>query len=171
LLQNGGGLITALTFFDNDDGDIGVLISSLQINLSTTFRGPDALSPVFAENVGSDETVVLGPRQFLFVEVPGQAYTLHLDRPFFYDPSVGNLLLDVRNLAGGSGPVLGSLVVANYPGDSSSNVRGDVSSAIGTAFTDGVSTRFTVTPVPEPAALTLLMAGGMLMAWRFQRRR
>jgi hypothetical protein len=67
------------------------------------------LSATFANNVGADDTVVFsgplslssaftgpsaGPKDFDIV--------ITLQTPFLYDPSAGNLLLDVRNFSGGT---------------------------------------------------------------------
>jgi hypothetical protein len=83
-------------------------LSKIQINLSTTVKGPGTLSKTFATNVGDDEAVVYsgelplsstfsgtdgGPKDFDIV--------VTLQTPFTYDPAAGNLLLDVRNYSGG----------------------------------------------------------------------
>ncbi len=82
-------------------------ISNLQINLSTTSVEPNQLNRVFAQNVGVNDTVVFqgpltvssrfqgpasGPKEFDII--------ISLTNPFFYDPSRGNLLIDVRNASG-----------------------------------------------------------------------
>jgi plastocyanin len=84
-------------------------IPNLQINLSTTAAQANQLSATFAQNVGTNDTVVFqgpitvssrftgpagGPKEFDIV--------FPLSTPFNYDPSRGNLLLDVRNLSGSS---------------------------------------------------------------------
>src|SRR6185437_8721196 len=66
---------------------------TLQINLSTTQSPVGGLSTNFSENVGSNDTIVLGPTQIVF---PVETSRLFFDRPFRYDPTQGNLLLDVR---------------------------------------------------------------------------
>jgi hypothetical protein len=83
-------------------------LSDIQINLSTTLAPPDGLSWTFADNVGPDDTIAFsgpmtlssadrgpreGPKDFDIV--------IDLQTPFLYDPSAGNLLLDVRNFSGG----------------------------------------------------------------------
>jgi hypothetical protein len=83
-------------------------LTNVQINLSTTKRPSNSLSKTFASNVGSDETVVSsgalalssafsgpdgGPKDFDII--------ITLKTPFWYDPSAGNLLIDVRNFSGG----------------------------------------------------------------------
>jgi hypothetical protein len=82
-------------------------ISNVQINLSTTSLARGGLSTTFAANVGADDTVVFsgslslssaftgppeGPKDFDIV--------INLQTPFLYDPTAGNLLLDVRNFSG-----------------------------------------------------------------------
>jgi hypothetical protein len=80
-----------------------------QLNLSTTLTQPGHMSSRFADNLGSNDTVVFrgalplssefagpvgGPKAF-DIEIP-------LQTPFSYDPAAGNLLLDVRNYIGSS---------------------------------------------------------------------
>ncbi len=90
-------------------GPFNVTLHDIQINLSTTQRTPTSLSTIFADNIGPDDTVVVprgtltlsssftgpsgGPKAFDIV--------IRLTTPFLYDPSQGNLLLEVRNFVGG----------------------------------------------------------------------
>jgi hypothetical protein len=90
-------------------GSFSATLADVQINLSTTHSGPNSLSTTFTNNIGPDDTVVFprgplalsslatgpvgGPKAFDIV--------ITLARPFFYDPTLGNLLLEVRNFAGG----------------------------------------------------------------------
>ena len=84
-------------------------IPNLQINLSTTSVEPDHLNGTFAQNVGTNDTVVFqgpltvssrfvgpanGPKEFDII--------IPLTTPFLYDPSHGNLLIDFRNASGSS---------------------------------------------------------------------
>lgn len=90
-------------------GPFNVTLHDIQINLSTTHRTPSSLSTVFADNVGPDDTVVVprGPLTLssLFTGPSGgpKAFdvVVTLTTPFLYDPSQGNLLLEVRNFVGG----------------------------------------------------------------------
>lgn len=83
-------------------------LSHVRIQLSTTTRTPQTLSLTFAENAGADVVTVFdgelalssadsgpegGPKAFDIV--------IPLQQPFWYDPSRGGLLLDVRNFSGG----------------------------------------------------------------------
>jgi hypothetical protein len=140
-------------------------LPSIQIDLSTTAKAPDALSPIFAQNVGADDRVVLsGP---LSIRAPGPSlgWDVHipLTHPFFYLPSSGNLLLDVRNFGGGSTTYFDAQVtvgdsvaaVQAYTGDGT----GSVDSTTGLPHTGGLVTLFEVTPVPEPSPRSLLLLG------------
>jgi hypothetical protein len=103
----GGWAIDILFRGDATNGtQSGVDMPSVQVNLSTTQRGPDELSAVFFDNRGPDDTVVFagslqtgllgghrqGPEVWAF-EIP-------LSKLFFYNPAAGNLLIDVRVLQG-----------------------------------------------------------------------
>lgn len=58
-----GGMVYGVAF--RVDAWLGIgfdeIIPNIQLNLSTTSRGPDGLSVVFDQNIGSNDTVVLGP--------------------------------------------------------------------------------------------------------------
>src|SRR5437867_7619612 len=102
-----GIIITGLRFRVDESGHgFTTTISNIQINLSTIANMPDSLSPVFAANTGNDERTVFGrgplsirsgfPSAGLFeISIP-------LATPFYYQPTAGNLLMDVRNFSGGT---------------------------------------------------------------------
>jgi hypothetical protein len=83
------------------------LVTNLQVNLSTSLKTPDNLSAAFAENIGKDETLVFGPRNYIppgstnptcpNPQFFGSGQELDLDTPFYYDPAGGNLLMDLRH--------------------------------------------------------------------------
>jgi len=103
----GGGLIRAIAFRGHGPGiPFAGAIPQLQVYLSTTSRDPDDLSSTFADNVGPDDTQVFsGPyqAQVTFNGDPANfEVVITFSTPFFYDPSKGNLLLDVHNLQGGT---------------------------------------------------------------------
>jgi hypothetical protein len=92
--------------------------------------------------------------------------------PFAYDPSVGNLLLDVRRYTDPSATVFFDYV--DSIGDSVSrvytnqNIPAGVNSPSGVVHTGGLVTQFTFAPVPEPSSLALsgLMVAGLLAVSR-----
>jgi hypothetical protein len=155
---SGPQLITQIAF--RPDGPNGFPFSStianIQFNLSTTNAAIDGLSLIFADNVGSDDTVVFsgslslssadtgppeGPKAFDIV--------INLQVPFLYDPSAGNLLLDVRNISGGNTTTFDAEVTSGDPVSRTSTFFGNVNSPTADfADTLGLVTQFTITPAP-----------------------
>ena len=162
-ISSNGALITQIFFRLDCVRKFGVArATNVQINLSTTLKAPDNLSPVFAENIGADDTVVSGPGE---VPLPGPFEFgcpipfdngIVLSTPFFYSPSRGNLLLDVRNFSAGSyfpppeDPPL-KMDAANIPGDSVSRVYAESVTATNATRVDttGLVTRFEFQPIPQ----------------------
>jgi len=156
----GPSLITQIAFRPDATVNIPneVMITSVQINLSTTAASPDGLSTTFANNVGGNDTVVFrGSLSFVSAVAgpPGGPnnfdYVVPLQTPFLYAPSAGNLLLDVRNFSGA--PVLTRFDAQFVVGDSISRVYSneDVSSPVGFKDTLGVVVQF----VTAPAAISI----------------
>ncbi|HKQ39979.1 MAG TPA: hypothetical protein VJ063_18015 [Verrucomicrobiae bacterium] len=147
---------------------IDVTLPNIEIRMSTTPKTPDGLSANFFDNVGLDQTVVYaGPLHFF--ETEEETYDIHIPiAPFRYDPSLGNLLIDVFNYAPIPSRDSGWLIdVASSFGDSvslvSSGSRG-ASSPSGFTGTAGLMTRVTYTPVPEPNTWALWGAAGFGLA-------
>src|SRR2546421_554804 len=109
LTNFGGGWLFDIVFRgDATNGtQAGLEMPSVQVNVSTTQRGVDELRPVFSDNVGPDDTVVRsgrlsslligghdggGPEEWVFL--------IGFSNIFFYNPTAGNLLLDVRVFQG-----------------------------------------------------------------------
>jgi hypothetical protein len=90
--------------------------------------------------------------------------TLSFQTPFYYQPSMGNLLLEVR---GGSGQAFlpGALDGHSVVGDSVSWVYANSEfPTFGTVDTFGLVTRFDITVVPEPSAWQLAFLGLGILA-------
>jgi len=184
-LPTGGLLITQIAFRPDAIG--GAAFSStlpnVQINLSTTSTAVDAMSDTFASNVGANDTVVFSGALSLSSAFTGPAggpkdfdILINLSTPFLYDPSAGNLLLDVRNFGGGTTTPFDA---ENTVGDGVSRVAtyaDGVNPATGD-FRDsvGLVTRFTFAPdigvVPEPGTLALAGTGLLPLAGAVVRRK
>jgi hypothetical protein len=143
----------------------------LQFNLSTSFRSPDSLSPVFAENTGPDERVVYGPAPLTWASGPyAFSLTIPLTAPFEYYPIEGNLLLDIRNYQAETGcgvpnDCAGPIRAEYRVGDDVSRVFApSVDALSGSRDTYGLVVLFTYTPIPEPAGLLIFSLGVALSA-------
>ena len=165
-LAAGGEYITQMAFRVHSPGvAFTASISSFQVNLSTTSKAPEALSATFADNVGTDDTIVYPPASVNFsTSVSGpvdgpQAFDLVITfaTPFHYDPSKGNLLVDIRNSSGTTHDPANDQEIdaVSTGGDSVSRVYnlGDAAAATagqtGSGFqmdTFGAVTRFISTP-------------------------
>jgi PEP-CTERM motif len=141
---------------------------NLQMILATTSRLPDGLSATFESNLGPDHTVVYsgpissstlntgplsGPKAFNI--------SIVLMTPFVYDPSAGNLLMDVKSTGPFFGPADLVADMEETSGDSVSLVAGGIDEVEGITSTLGLAARFTYGPIviPEPTTMFLLATG------------
>jgi len=164
-----GGIVQSIGFrVDGIDGfSFDNTLMDLQVSLSTTFRSPDELSLVYADNVGPDENVVFGPGNLHiragFTQNMPQSFQVFIvpEMPFRYDPRAGNLLVDIQ----------ASDLFDRPPFDAQESSEDGVSRVFGfryedsgfTADTRGLVTLFTFEPVPEPSSIALCAVGGL--AW------
>ena len=136
------------------------VLPSVQINLSTTHVAPSAMSVFFAQNVGPDEKVVF-PQGLLHLQSKGLGFDIvvGLLNPYVYDPSLGNLLLDIKY---GGGVSIPSTIDADQqlpPNRSTAALwQGGLTSTFGELQGMGLVTQFRYDPVPEPRSLVLLCA-------------
>ena len=160
-------LITGIDFrLDAQDDPFSSTLPSLQIDLATALR--TSLSTTFANNVGPDDTTVFAKEELALSSAgTGPAngpkdFDIHIQftTSFFYDPSKGSLLLDVRNFGGGSSAQFDAV---NSVADSVSRVVSfNVDDTSGISDSIGLVTRFDFEAVPEPA--TGAIAGLALVA-------
>lgn len=160
-MDSEGEFIQAISFrIDTDQGPFFgsfVLLRDAQVNCSTTLRAPDNLSTNFAENVGADDTVVYGRGE---LQVDGTysvgarpqpfGARIILQKPFFYRPSMGNLLFDLRIFTYSNSFGSISLDYADVAGDSISSVSStNVFNNSGQTATTGLVTFFNSVSIPK----------------------
>ena len=139
---------------------------TLRVYASTTRRSVDELSTTFAENLGTNTTLVFdGTVNLTTGNRPGPGNTQYFDyvfpftTPFLYDPAAGNLVLDLQIEGSGSAVTFDT-------------VSGDP--AIGRVFSFGSSTATTganlfslVTQFTfEPPPLATIRVSQMEVCWR-----
>jgi hypothetical protein len=155
-----GAYITHICFRPDGASQGAVaFLTNVQINFSTTSKGPDNLSPVFAENVGADDWAVVGPAPLSISGSGGSipnswGVQIPLTIPFWYDPVQGNLLFDVR-IYGGGFPLPSNflLEVQVVSGDSVSRMSRIYAESIDATSanhvdTSGLVTLFQIIPIP-----------------------
>jgi hypothetical protein len=162
-------------FFGN-----AVSVSDIVIRLSTTQRGDEGntLSAIFADNVGADDTVVYSGALTLTTAANGNQpvspfdYSIVFQNPYIYDPSEGNLLLDVNIPSNATLTTAGfgflTFDTVNALNDGVySVVNGDNGDATsGNAGTSGAILRVhsEAAAVPEPGTLALFASGLLAVA-------
>jgi hypothetical protein len=172
-IDTGIGMITEIAFRpDAAQGTpFSTTLSNVRVSLSTTLSAPDGLSSTFADNIGSDETVVFsGDLSFGSADLPGPGTTQAFDiivgliTPFLYDPSMGNLLLDFQRDGSPLSPLGVSFDAHEAVGDSISRAFGSRDSATAQFGVDstGLVARFDVSPLPDASPVP---EAGSLIAW------
>ena len=155
LTNFGGGWIKNVFFrVDRTNGfQFGGTIPSIRVSLSTTSNSVDSLSQVIAENHGADymDVFPLGPLSiFGATAAPVSPFNIYIPMlPFFYDPSKGNLLMEIFINKGATNSV--------PPFDASDRVGDSVSrlysftgnSTTGIVDTVGLVAEFTIWPKPQ----------------------
>jgi hypothetical protein len=160
--------ITGITFFHTVSEDSGILNSgTYTVRLSTTSKAVNGLDLVnFDNNLGSDNTQVFSGS--LPGVVPfGSTLTL-ASSGFLYDPSMGNLLMDILiSGAQRTAPV----VYLDARNGTAGTLFSRATNVVGAGFDSfGLVTRFeTEEPIPEPSTAALLFSG-IAAAWALRRR-
>jgi hypothetical protein len=143
-------LVSAITVYADERRTSGFSGATYFLSLSTSSALLMGLSPMWDSNVGRDAYTVFGG--FLSGVVPS-SYTFQLERPFLYDPTAGNLLLDV-SVSDPTTPMLYTWDAATDTEDMSRITYGGVNERIGLVTSFNV-----VTVTPEPLSLLLLATG------------
>jgi hypothetical protein len=133
---------------DTAPGPSGPRAWNVRVYASTTTRSVAGLSAIFAQNLGSNNTLVLNGSMNLTTENlrgPGNTrqfdYVFRLTTPFLYDPAAGNLLLDIQFEADGS-----AIRIDSVSGDPTLSEVVNVSSSTATAGSS--------LPTPKPTQFT-----------------
>lgn len=167
-------------------GEMGpITANEIEISLSTTSKMVDGLDSTDLDlNVGPDQTVVYSGSLTLMscnCGSPTREFdvVVTLEEPFFYDPSLGNLLIDVVNTS--SPYPLGflldaedSTLGAGTPDDTSRLIEvilpGGTHEILGENVSIGLVTQFVYT-VPEASGTALGLAAIFgLVTWKHARR-
>lgn len=169
-----GGFISEIRFSTVFvDKAFGAVLPDIQISFSTTTRGPDELSEVFSENLGINTITVYGRGELPLSSRINEGFVVRipLQTPYFYNPTQGNLLLDVSNYQDilercPLCPV--QFDAAGNSGDAVSRVYSlDVTSSTGILSSLGLTTTFEITPIPEPSIWVLCVLGlGIIGLWK-----
>lgn len=155
-------------------------VQDVQINMSTSSNGADGLSTTFANNTGADDQIVRsrGSMTISSANTGGSPRDFDIlitfDSAFTYDPSAGNLLLDVRQYSGETNPSVAFWDAESTVGDSISRVythaSGVDSPTADNINTLGLVTQFQYRPVPEPASMIALGLGAAALLARRRRK-
>jgi hypothetical protein len=161
--------IAGVAFYNDIDG--GSLNSGdYALRLSITPAAVDALSSSFDDNFGADSALLVFTGQLPSTEWGG-SFTLNFTSAFSYDPSLGNLLLDIQ-YDGTANPDPISQVAYN------GNAGGIFSRMynFGSGFEGyGLKTGFETGPlgsgaVPEPTIWAMMIAGFGMVGGALRRR-
>lgn len=167
-LPKGGGVIKQV-IFRSDASIFGQKnwagsVTGVEIGVSTIQKSTTSLASIFAQNVGADRTLLSKTTDVSFVaNLPsgsGHASEFSLSfgsnkDGFFYDPSAGNLLLDIRGL--GFPFALDAYTSAENVSVTFSSL--DHSFSQGKSVQKGLVVLFAFYPVPEPTPLALFALG------------
>lgn len=163
--------ITGLDFYNTqtNSGATAMNSGNWSISLSTTSADWSSLSSTFASNLGANNTTVFSgnlSQPWTF----GDTLKINFTTPFTYDPSEGNLLLDV--FASGTSSPGGLLFFdANFGNSYLGRVYDFGGSAVNSGY--GLVTGFETgeaSPIPEPSSFLLLGTGLMAAAGMIRRK-
>ena len=178
-LPKGGGVIKQVIFRSDSSifgqRDWAGNVTGVEIGVSTIQKTSASLSPIFAQNLGGDRTLLSKTTDiFLLSNLPGgtgnaSEFSLSFGSNkdgFFYDPSAGNLLLDIRGL--GFPFALDAYTSAENVSVTFSSI--DHSFSQGKLLQKGLVVLFAFYPVPEPTRVGLFALGVISLAIARKRR-
>lgn len=171
-IPTGGGSIRNITLRPSPNSkSLYTELTGIAIELSTTTKSVDSLSPVFAENKSSDNFVFWSGENVTFYlnsdaqgnMVWSPSFSVLPGKGFSYNPSKGNLLMTIHNLHLPEGSS-----ATSYDGVRSSlrtaSVRADAGMDRGTVSSEGLVVSFAFSDiVPEPSSVTILALGSMVL--------
>ncbi|MGH7294977.1 MAG: hypothetical protein ACRELB_08590, partial [Polyangiaceae bacterium] len=165
-LPAGGFIITGLDFRTNYAHAISYATPDIQIDLSTTAAAAGGLSATVADNVGANDTVVFGAGPLSFSAQSSSTLDfimqVPLEHSFFYDPTKGNLLIDVRLFSAPNGFDGSTQATQVTAGVSRIFSNGDVNAATAGYFQPVASIMqvdYTLAPpAPEPGSSAIIAA-------------
>jgi len=128
LFPNSGPIyITQIAYRPKSPGAFNFSLPNYKMTLSTTTKNDDGLENTFANNVGTDASIVAsGPIEFasqgVIDGISNFDIVFNLAKPFLYDPAKGNLLVDMQYFGPATGNV-GQIDAVDYFNDGVSRVR------------------------------------------------
>jgi len=147
--------INEISFYNHNYADGIVNSGTYTISLSTTSASVYSLSSTFSANLGADNTTVFnGSLPALTGGVGGQL-NIFLGSSFSYDPSMGNLLLNVNVGSITNSSSYAYLDVVTGSGLVSRNYGGNVDTDYGLVTGFDVAT----SAVPEPTTWAMMLVG------------
>ena len=148
---------------------------TLRVYASTTRRSVAGLSTTFAENLGTNNTLVFdGTVTVTTRNLPGPGNTRQFDyvvpftTPFLYDPAAGNLVLSLQIEENGSAvtfkPATFDTELSPNPAIGRVLAIGSSTATTGTIWADTQVTQFTFEPLP---LLSVVRSGaGIVVSWK-----
>ncbi len=164
-------------------GPIDWTFGGLSVYLSTSSKSPNGtgaamMSTTFANNIGSDNTLVLSGTNATLADAgcsgPGVCpfdLNINFTTPFYYNPANGSLLLELVS-TGVVGSGVNDAVSFGSPEAAIARVTagGSTTATTGTLAYGNSITEFTFTSVPEPGSWITVAAGGAALLWMRRRR-